>query len=217
MYKRQVYQLIGPIDKSEKGGFFTNQVRENPFSLILLDEIEKAHPDVLNLFLQIFDEGECQDNLGRKVDFRNTIIIGTSNAGAELIRKKVAQNVPPSKIKEELQEFILKNHIFTPEFLNRFDGVIFFKPLDQKELIKIAQMLVSELAESLKREKGIRLEVEEKVFPILAKKGYNPEMGARPLRRVIDETIGNIVAQKILRNEVKGGRIKISVQDLNLV
>lgn len=203
-----VEKLIGSID-GQKQGLLTNAIRENPFSLILLDEIEKAHPNILNLFLQVLDEGRLTDSLGRTVSFRNSIIIGTSNAGAEFIREYVEKKVSYaySFFKKELVEYLLRERIFRPEFLNRFDSVITFTPLTKQNLTDIAILMLQRLNKRLAQGRGIQFIVTRELAEKVAGLGYHPEFGARPMNRVIQDKIENKIASKILAGELKRGDV----------
>jgi ATP-dependent Clp protease ATP-binding subunit ClpA len=209
-------KLIGSPNGSEQG-LLTNAIRENPFSLVLLDEIEKAHPNILNLFLQVLDEGRLTDNLGRTVSFRNSIIIGTSNAGAELIRKYVERKAgyAYSFFKKELQEHLLEEGIFRPEFLNRFDAVIVFMPLTRENLIDIALLMLKRLNKRLTQGKGIQFLVTKELAEKVAKLGYHPEFGARPMNRVIQDRIENKIAKQILEGNLRRGDVvEIKAQEI---
>jgi ATP-dependent Clp protease ATP-binding subunit ClpC len=156
-------------------GLLTTPVRERPFSLLLLDEFEKAHPKILNLFLQIFDEGHLTDGMGRKVSFKNTIIIATSNAGAEIIWEKLRETQKLEIIKEELLSYLIQNKIFTPELLNRFDGIIIFKPLTKESLLKIAELLLKKIQKQLK-EKEIDFVITEPLKEKIVELSYEPKI-----------------------------------------
>lgn len=209
------YQNIESIDRligSSNGnqqGLLTNAIREHPFSLLLLDEIEKAHKNILNLFLQILDEGRLTDGLGRTVSFCNSIIIGTSNAGAELIREYVEKKADYaySFFKKELVEHLLHKEIFRPEFLNRFDAAVIFKPLTKQNLFDIAILMLKRLNNRLMQGRGIQLIVTEELAKKVAELGYDPEFGARPMNRVIQDKIENKIATKILKGEVQRGDV----------
>lgn len=207
-----VQRLIGPppgyVGYGE-GGQLTNPVWEQPYSLILLDEIEKAHPRVFDIFLQVLDEGRLTDGQGRTVDFKNTIIIATSNIASEEILNKL------SKHKEELQGFTREKFIeeeivptlklyFRPEFINRFDEIVIFKPLGTEELIIIARLQIAKIQKRLS-EQRINLQVSESKLTELAQKAYKPAFGARPLIRLIQEQIENVLARKIISGEIKEG------------
>ncbi len=181
-------------------GFLTEAVRKNPFSLLLFDEIEKAHPDILNLFLQVLDDGRLTDAQGRTIDFTNTIIIMTSNAGAQYIQDEINKGTSVDIIKDVLINEKLKEY-YRPEFLNRFDGVVVFKPLSMVDVIQIAKLMVNKIAKRLE-DKGIIFTATEEAIAELAEAGYDPKFGARPLRRVIQERIDDALANKILANEI---------------
>jgi len=199
-----VNRMIGFAEKGEPG-LFTKAITENPFSLVLLDEIEKTHSNILNLFLQVFDEGWLTDAFGKKVSFTNAIIIGTSNAGAELIREKVKAGKSLDSFKEELIDYLLKKGIFKPEFLNRFDAVVVFKPLTHEHLIRIAILMMNDLSKRLYEGTGIRLVVNPDLVDKIVEMGYEPEFGARPMRRVIQDEIESRVAKKMLEQNLKRG------------
>lgn len=200
-----INRLIGDADTST-GGLLTESVITNPFSLILFDELEKAHPQILDLFLQVLDEGRLTDALGRTVSFTNTIIIATSNAGAELIREMVRAGKNPAVSREELLDYLQKQGIFRPEFLNRFDGVIIFRPLSEEELVRVATLLLSELNGRLKG-KDIQINVTPALAAAVARGGFSPEFGARPLRRFIQEHIENYVAKGLISGEIQRGQV----------
>jgi len=204
-------RLVGTVDSPN--GILTNAVLERPFSLILLDELEKADRNVLNLFLQIFEDGRLTDARGRVSDFTNAIIIATSNAGSELIREAVASSQTQG-LRERLINFLQKQGIFSPEFLNRFDGVIVFEPLTHGQLIQVAGLMIKGVNERLK-EKNIQVEVDEGALNKLVELGYEPEFGARPMRRVITEKIENLLAKKMLSGEVGEGQVlKVTLSDI---
>ncbi|MCE9586066.1 ATP-dependent Clp protease ATP-binding subunit [Candidatus Uhrbacteria bacterium] len=184
-----------------KGGLLTEAVRKQPFAIVLLDELEKAHPDILTLFLQVMDDGRLTDGVGRTVDFTNVVLIATSNAGTDFIQQEVQKETPIERIKTALLERELKG-IFRPEFLNRFDGVIVFKPLTLDDVTQIAWLLLQGVTKRL-QEKGINFRAEDEAVETLAKDGYDPIFGARPLRRVIQERVENQLADLLLRNAVK--------------
>ncbi len=203
-----IQRLIGSSDGKEQG-LLTNAIRENPFSLILLDEIEKAHPNILNLFLQVLDEGRLTDSLGRTVSFRNSIIIGTSNAGAEFIRQHVEKKASYaySFFKKELVEHLLSERIFRPEFLNRFDSVIIFTPLSKENLVDIAILMLQRLNKRLTAGRGIEFVVTKELAEKVAELGYHPEFGARPMNRVIQDRIENKIATRILEGNLRRGDV----------
>ncbi len=183
-----------------RGGLLTEAIRQKPFALLLLDEFEKAHPEALNLFLQVMDDGRLSDGSGRTIDFTNVILIATSNAGSTYIQSAVRAGTGLEEIKTHLLNEELKT-TYRPELLNRFDGTIVFKPLALDEVVQIAYLLLGKVAERLQT-KGISFRMEDEAVYELAKKGFDPEFGARPLRRVVQEAVDNAIANLILKGEV---------------
>ncbi|WP_456456857.1 ATP-dependent Clp protease ATP-binding subunit [Thermovibrio sp.] len=207
MEKHAVSKLIGAPPGYvgyEEGGQLTEAVRRKPYSVILLDEIEKAHPDVFNILLQILDDGRLTDAKGRTVDFSNTVIIMTSNVGSEYLMNLSKEEFEKNydKIKEQIMEELKKR--FRPEFLNRIDEIIIFHPLAEEEIKKIVDLLINKLNKRLE-ERGIKVKLTEKAKSELAKRGYVPEFGARPLRRTIQREIETPLSVKILEGSVKEG------------
>lgn len=198
-----VDRFLGSLKLNEPGQL-TSLVRDNPFSVLLLDEFEKANKNILNLFLQVFDEGRVTDVFGRKVSFKENIIIATSNAGAELIINMVEKGINPTERKQEIIRFLIENHIYAPELLNRFDEIIIFHPLNQEQIRKVAEILIGKLIEKLKRE-GYFLKINPEVIDYIAKIGFDPKFGARPMERVIQEKIENLIAKKIIDEVIKKG------------
>jgi ATP-dependent Clp protease ATP-binding subunit ClpC len=196
----------------DEGGQLTEAVRRKSYSCILLDEIEKAHPDVFNLLLQIFDDGHLTDAKGRRVDFRNSIIIMTSNIGAELIQKGTtlgfAQRSDEAKAREQSYERMKENLLgelkkaFRPEFLNRVDGVVVFHSLTREQIRSIVDLMLADVNNQLK-EKEIKIKVSEETKDLLGEKGYDEVFGARPLRRVIQDMIEDKLSESVLRDEFK--------------
>jgi len=184
----------------KEGGYLTEAIRKRPFSLVLVDEIEKAHPDILNLFLQIMEDGRLTDNLGRTVSFANTIIIMTSNANADFVQEQIRANVSVEQIRQVLINEKLKEY-FKPEFLNRLDGLIVFKSLTKADLVKIAGLLTRKVAKNLEK-RGIALKVSVAALQEFAEHGYDPVFGARPLRRLIQERVDNSLAKYLLANKL---------------
>jgi len=201
--KLSVHKLIGApaSGRSAQGGYLTEAVRKSPFSLVLLDEFEKAHPDILNIFLQVMDDGRLTDNVGRTIDFTNSIIIATSNAGTKYIQDEVKKGTDIEAIKQALMENVLKN-IYRPELLNRFDGVMVFKPLSMANVISIARLLLKKVAARLE-EKGIGFEATNMAVSQFAKAGFDPQYGARPLRRVIQEKVDDKLANLFLKGQLE--------------
>lgn len=208
-------RLLGSAGANEQQGLLTTPVRESPFALVLLDEVEKAHRDILNVFLQVFDEGHVTDGQGRKVMFTNTIIIATSNAGAPEIFKTVAEGKPVEK--DALVAALVEKGIFKPEFINRFDAVVVFHPLTKQNLMDIAQLLLTALAKNLK-EKDIEFMVTEALKEKIVELSYKPEFGARQMRRVIQDKMENVIAQALLSETlVKGNKFEINPETFELV
>lgn len=194
-----VERMIGaPGD--ERGGLLTEAVRKQPFSIVLLDEIEKAHPDILNLFLQVMDDGRLTDGVGRTIDFTNVVLIATSNAGTSFIQDQVKQGTDIEQIKTILIERELKT-LFRPEFLNRFDAIIVYKPLTLDDVSQIAWLLLRHIEKQLD-ERGMKFRAEDEAVEELARIGFDPLFGARPLRRVIQDKVENQLADLLLRGEV---------------
>lgn len=204
-------RLLGSSNLNQQGRLVT-AIKDNPFSLILLDEIEKAYPDILDIFLQILDEGFVTDAFGEKVNFRNTIIIATSNAGASLIKNMIEERKPAEEIKQAVIDYAIEKNIFRTEFLNRFDGVIFFRPLDGNELRSVARLQLQKFARKIAKEKNIEIAFNDDVIEKIIQKGYNPIFGARSLNRYIEEEVESLVAKKIISGEAKNGeKIDISL------
>lgn len=194
-----VARIIGePGD--ERGGLLTEAVRKQPFAIVLLDELEKAHPDILTLFLQVMDDGRLTDGVGRTIDFTNVVLIATSNAGTQFIQDEVKKGTPMEQIKTGLLEEQLKG-LFRPEFINRFDGVIVFKPLTIDDVTQIAWLLLASVAKRLE-EKGMGFRAEDAAVEELARDGFDPLYGARPLRRLIQDRVENALADLLLKQAV---------------
>jgi len=204
------------IGSTTQEGILTTQIREDPFSLILLDEVEKAHPDILNLFLQVLDEGHLTDGLGRKVSFLNSIIIATSNAGAEIIWEDIRKDKKLDIIKEDLLSYLFKKGIFRPEFINRFDAVVVFKPLTKENLLDISELMLQKLKKNLK-EKEIEFIITKPLKEKIVELGYSPVFGARQMRRVIQDKIENVLAQALLSRQLKrGNRVEVDSKNFTL-
>jgi len=202
MEKHTVSRLVGAPPGYvgyEEGGQLTEAVKRRPYSIVLLDEIEKAHADVFNILLQILDDGRLTDGKGRTIDFKNTIIIMTSNLGSQII-KELSHDY--EAMEKKVRE-ILESH-FRPEFLNRVDEVIIFKTLSQEVILKIVDFQINELRERLK-EKKIDIKLSEEAKKLLAERGFDPVYGARPLKRTIQRDIQNPLALKILEGEYREG------------
>jgi len=191
----------------EEGGQLSEAVRRRPYSVVLFDEIEKAHPDVMHLLLQILEEGKITDSLGRKIDFRNTIIIMTSNVGADLIRKQTTLGFGAPKLDDNydvMRDKILEEtkRIFKPEFLNRLDDTIVFHALTKPDLIQIVDLEVAKVIQRIKA-KDIHLILEESAKDLLIEKGYDPQYGARPMRRAVERCLEDPLAEELLRGNIK--------------
>jgi len=209
MEKNSINRLIGSPPGyvgSEEGGQLTEAVRANPYSIVLLDEVEKAHPDVWNLFLQLFDEGRLTDSHGRTVDFTNTIVLMTSNIGSALYY----MDLSPEEL-ESNREALLKKH-FRPEFLNRIDKVIYFHPLAREHMMKILNIQLRSVQKRLK-EKGLVLDLSEDAKEWLCEHGYQPEMGARPLKRLIKENVLDPLSDYILTKAPSDETVQMDVTD----
>ena len=205
MEKHSVARLIGAPPGYvgyEKGGYLTENVRRRPYSVILLDEIEKAHSDIFNILLQILDDGRLTDGQGITVDFRNTVVIMTSNLGSALIQELVGENY--NEMRKAVMEVVAKN--FRPEFINRIDESVVFHPLDEQQIHEIASLQIALIKKRLK-EKGFKLELTDSALDYIAKLGYDPVYGARPLKRTIQQYLQNPLAEAILSNKFSIGDV----------
>lgn len=212
-YKR----LLGaPAGQGDEKGQLTEAVYDSPYSLVLLDEFEKADLKILDLFLQVFDDGRLTDNKGKTVSFVNSIIIATSNAASEYIREQVGKGILiDKKFNSQLMEFLQTKGIFKPELLNRFDDIIVFKPLGQNEITQIVKLLLIEFSKTM-QEKEIGIVFDERVIAKIAAEGVDKDFGARPLRRFIADNLEDIFAQKMLKDEVKrGDRVTVTLDSSN--
>ena len=221
MEKHNVSRLVGAPPGYvgyEEGGQLTEQIRRRPYAVVLLDEIEKAHPDVFNMLLQIMEEGHLTDSFGRRVDFRNTVLILTTNIGAEMIRSKGGfgfgkrdEEANYEKMKDMLSKEV--ERYFRPEFLNRLDDVIVFKSLTREDLQIVVDYELRKVRERLEKDKNLKLELTDDAKEFLIDKGYNPDFGARPLRRAIEHHIEDPISEEILRGSYKGKeKILVSVK-----
>ncbi|MGL4763272.1 MAG: ATP-dependent chaperone ClpB [Sarcina sp.] len=217
MEKQAVSRLVGPPPGYvgyEEGGQLTEAVRRNPYSVILFDEIEKAHPDVFNMFLQILDDGRLTDNKGKTVDFKNTIIIMTSNIGSQYLLENKSEEVDEGIKNAVMNEMKVR---FKPEFLNRVDDIIMFKPLGNEGIKKIVDIFVLATAKRL-IERGIKLELTEPAKELLAEEGYDPVYGARPLKRYISNILETSLAKKIISgNLASSDTALVDVSDENII
>ena len=208
MEKQSVSKMIGSPPGYvgyEEGGQLTEAVRRRPYSVVLFDEIEKAHPDVFNVLLQVLDDGRITDSQGRTVDFKNTILIMTSNLGAEFLLDGIDDNGNISSEAEELVMSQLKNH-FRPEFLNRLDEIVMFKPLSKSDIRGIIDLLVKDINRRIE-DKEISLTVTDKALDYIVEKAYDPVYGARPLKRYLQKNVETLLAKKMLADEVAVGDV----------
>ncbi|MBV2352427.1 AAA family ATPase [Synechococcus sp. HK05] len=195
----------------EEGGQLTEAVRRRPYAVLLLDEVEKAHPDVFNVLLQVLDDGRLTDSQGRTVDFRHTVVVMTSNLASRAILDHARSSGDPAQLEQQVEQALASQ--FRPEFLNRIDEVIRFQPLGPEQLQRIVHLQLAELA-ALLREQGLELQVEEPVVPWLAQQGYEPEYGARPLRRLLRRRIENPLATELLEERFLGASaVQVSLQE----
>ena len=224
MEKFNVSRLVGSPPGYvgyEEGGQLTEKVRRNPYSVVLFDEVEKAHPDVMNMLLQILEEGKLTDSFGRQVDFRNTIILLTSNVGAERLQKGSAMGFTPpddeedyARMKENLTEEAKK--VFRPEFLNRFDDILVFRSLGRDELTQILELELEKVRKRL-AERDIHFELDSSARDLLLEKGFDPTYGARPMRRAVERYLEDPMAEEIIRGDLREGEtISISTKDEKL-
>jgi len=206
----------------EEGGQLTEQVRRKPYSVVLFDEIEKAHPDVMNMLLQILEEGKLTDNVGRVVNFRNTVILMTSNVGAETIKKNSTMGFSPisdehsyEKMRDKIMDEAKRQ--FRPEFLNRLDDIIVFRSLTKPDLIRILDLEIAKVMERLKG-KNLRLNLDEKAKDFLVEKGYDPTYGARPMRRSVERFLEDPLAEEILKGNLHEGEpVQVTVDNGKLL
>ena len=209
MEKHSVSRLVGAPPGYvgyEEGGYLTEAVRRRPYSVILLDEVEKAHPDVFNILLQVLDDGRLTDGQGRTVDFRNTVIVMTSNLGSQMIQELAGEDTPEGYTKMKAAVMGVVQAHFRPEFINRLDDIVVFHPLDKAQIRQIARIQLRGLEKRL-GERGIRLALTEKALEMLGNVGFDPVYGARPLKRAIQQQVENPLAQKILAGEYGQGDV----------
>ena len=231
MEKHSVARLVGAPPGYigyDEGGQLTEAVRRRGYSVILLDEIEKAHPDVLNILLQVFEDGHLTDSKGRRVDFKNTVIVMTSNLGSELIqssgglgfslRKRDSEGLDYESVKERVLDAVKDpRNGFKPEFLNRIDATVVFHPLERVHILEIVDIMLKELQGRL-LEHGLVLQSTDAARNYLAEKGFDPKMGARPLRRLIQDEIEDLLSEKLLRNEFDAGDIvELDIEDGSII
>jgi len=209
-----VERLIGSV-VNNRPGLLTKEIKNKPASLLLLDEIEKAPKEIYNLFLTLLDEGYISDSSGEKVVCRHLFVVVTSNAGANFIRENIKKGVRGEELQKKVMEYVQKEGIYSPEFLNRFDGVVVFEPLTKENLVLIAKLMLEELKKNL-MEKNINLDYDDEVVKKMVEDGFDVEFGARPMRRVAELVLGDLIGAAILKNEIKSGdRVKLSVNEVN--
>ena len=222
MEKHSVARLIGAPPGYigyEEGGYLTEAVRRKPYSVILLDEVEKAHPDVFNVLLQVLDDGRLTDGHGRTVDFRNTVVVMTSNLGSQRIQQLATKEIPGPENYAAMKDAVMEvvGEHFRPEFLNRVDDMVVFHPLDQEQIAEIVVLQLEYLKQRLV-ERDIQLELSDAAVANLAQAGYDPVYGARPLKRAIQQRVENPLAQEILKGGVVPGEsVKIDLEDGQIV
>ncbi|MBI5751887.1 MAG: AAA family ATPase, partial [Hydrogenophilales bacterium] len=217
MERHAVSRLIGAPPGYvgfDQGGLLTEAITKHPYAVLLLDEIEKAHPDIFNILLQVMDHGTLTDNNGRKADFRNVIIIMTTNAGAEALNKTTIGFTPPEKGGDEMGDI---KRLFSPEFRNRLDAMISFKSLDKEVIMRVVDKFLMQLEEQL-HEKKVEANFTDALKEHLAKKGFDPLMGARPMARLIQDTIRKALADELLFGRLAhGGKVTVDVDDAGQV
>lgn len=213
--KSDVNRLIA--DASDNPNSLTAKIMKQPFSLILLDEIEKAHPDVLSTLLQMLDEGVMRDINNREIGFRDAIVIATSNAGADRLREFIERGYDIDNIHDKFINELIETKQFLPEFLNRFDEIVLFRPLNERELLKVVELMLNEINKTLSLQK-VKVSVTTDAKEYLVKAGYDPKMGARPIRRVIQKAVENTVAKKLLSGDVgPGSTIEINLENVSKI
>ncbi|MCX8010651.1 MAG: AAA family ATPase, partial [Ignavibacteria bacterium] len=214
MEKFSVSRLVGAPPGYvgyEEGGQLTEKVRRKPYSVVLLDEIEKAHPDVFNILLQVLDDGILTDGLGRRVDFKNTILIMTSNVGTREIKKTAGIGFGTKEVQDDythMKETVEESmkRLFNPEFLNRIDDYIVFHPLNREHMFKIIEIKLSDIFKRLDAQ-GIKLELTSEAKNFLVDKGYDPTFGARPLKRALQKYLEDPIAEEMLKGTFKDGNV----------
>ena len=222
MEKHAVSRLVGAPPGYvgyEEGGYLTEAVRRRPYSVILLDEVEKAHPDVFNILLQVLDDGRLTDGQGRTVDFRNTVIVMTSNLGSQMIRDAAESNGDAEEQYTQMKASVMgvvQAH-FRPEFINRLDEIVVFRPLDKDQIRAIAKIQLAYLEQRL-AERQLKLEVSDDALTLLGNVGFDPVYGARPLKRAIQQQLENPLAKQILESRFQpGDTIHVQVEGGRLV
>ena len=226
MEKHTVSKLIGSPPGYvgyDEGGQLSEKVRRNPYSVILFDEVEKAHPDVFNVLLQVLDDGHITDSTGRVVDFKNTVIIMTSNAGAENIVEPKSlgfmSGVDEKQKHENMKGKVMDEvkRIFKPEFINRIDDIIVFHALTKDQIGNIVDILIGNVNKRIMEQMKLSIELDDEAKKFLVDKGYDAKYGARPLRRAIQNEIEDVLAEKILEGKIKqGNRVRVTMKESKL-
>lgn len=212
--KNDIMRLLESATGKTSGSSFLQKINQNPFSVVLLDEIEKAHPDILNLLLQMLDEGVLTDSAGHKISFKEAIIICTSNAGANEIRAQIEGGHQLEEFEGQLTDQLINQNIFRPELINRFDDIVLFRPLNKEELLEVAKLIIGGINRELESRK-VSIELTPQAMQYLVELGYDPRLGARPIRRVAARLVENLVAQRLLSGELKPGeKVVLDVADL---
>ncbi len=203
----------------EEGGQLTEKVRRRPYSVVLFDEVEKAHPDVMHMLLQILEEGKLTDSLGRTVDFRNTVVILTSNLGAGFLKQGAGLGfggTTDEAVYEQLKTQMLEEakRVFKPELLNRIDDMIVFRPLNREDLVSILDLEMGKIAARIGKSRGVELRLSQAAKDFLIDKGYNPEYGARPMRRAVERHLEDPLAEAVLGGQVgEAGVVEVDVEE----
>jgi ATP-dependent Clp protease ATP-binding subunit ClpA len=213
MERHAVSRLIGAPPGYigfDQGGLLTEAITKHPYSVLLLDEIEKAHPDIFNILLQVMDHGTLTDNNGRKSDFRNVAIVMTTNAGAAELSKSTMGFTPSAQAGDEMAEI---RRMFTPEFRNRLDAIISFNALDREIILRVVDKFLMQLEQQLE-EKKVEASFTTPLREYLAKKGFDPQMGARPMARLIQDTIRSALADELLFGRLShGGKVTVDIDE----
>lgn len=209
-------RLIGSKELGQQG-MFVSQVREHPYALVLLDEIEKANERVLDIFLQVLDEGFLHDAFGRKVSFETMIIIATSNAGALTIKKMIEMDMNPADMEKKVIDSVMEDRVFRPEFINRFDDVVIFAPLANEDILHVTQLLLDKFAQRVAEDQDITLEFAADVAAQVVARGFDPVFGARSLHHYIDNVIADVLAKKMIKGNVRRGEnVYFTIDDMNI-
>ena len=204
-------------DGADDPNSLTAQIMKQPFSVVLLDEIEKAHPQVLTTLLQLLDEGILRDIKNREVSFRDAIVIATSNAGADRIREYIERGYQLEQFENQITNELISSGDFKPEFLNRFDEIVVFRPLTKPELLQIIDLMIAGINKTLAPQK-VSVEVTQDAREFLVERGYDPRLGARPMRRMVQRTVENTVAKRMLSGMVPAGEVvQLSLTDVQNV